>query len=137
MRIRVYAVAVAGALVMVPAVGRAPGGEDARRSRTEAAVPTAPGLQDPGRAVFEGKGNCATCHGRNARGTPLGPDLTDGQWLQISGTLQEITDVVREGIVKPKEYPAPMPPMGGARLRAAEVEAVARYVLSLNPPPAP
>jgi cbb3-type cytochrome c oxidase subunit III len=99
-----------------------------------------PGLnmqQAAGRAVFTGKGNCATCHRTDATGTPLGPDLTDGEWLNISGTLEEITEVVRVGIARPKKYPAPMPPMGGARLRPAEIDAVARYVLSLNPTAAP
>jgi mono/diheme cytochrome c family protein len=98
---------------------------------------TAPAVQVPGESVFRGKGNCATCHGGDARGTPLGPDLTDGVWLHGSGTLAEITAVIRDGVMKPKQYPAPMPPMGGARLRPAEVEAVARYVLSLNPPAMP
>lgn len=93
--------------------------------------------QDAGKAIFEGKGNCATCHGKDARGTALGPDLTDGEWLHITGTAAEIAGVVREGIAKPKKFPAPMPPMGGARLRPAEIEAVARYVFELPPPPRP
>jgi mono/diheme cytochrome c family protein len=93
--------------------------------------------QATGKAVFEGKGNCATCHGKDARGTPLGPDLTDGQWLSISGSLAEIAALVRAGVARPKKYPAPMPPMGGARLRDAELEAVARYVLELNPAASP
>jgi cbb3-type cytochrome c oxidase subunit III len=97
----------------------------------------APVAQDPGEAVFRGKGNCATCHGRDAGGTPLGPDLKDGVWLHGSGTLAEITEIVRGGVVKPKQFPALMPPMGGARLRPAEIEAVARYVLNLNPQASP
>jgi mono/diheme cytochrome c family protein len=117
------------------------GGKDDERAAgtsvvigAQMAVPVA---QDPGEAVYRARGNCATCHGRDARGTPLGPDLTDGVWLHGSGTLAEITGIVRDGVVKPKQFPAPMPPMGGARLRPAEIEAVARYVLSLNPPAAP
>jgi cbb3-type cytochrome c oxidase subunit III len=94
-----------------------------------------PMAQDPGEAVYRGKGNCVACHGRDAKGTPLGPDLTDGVWLTGTGTLAEITEVIRVGVAKPKQYPAPMPPMGGARLSPAEVEAVARYVLSLSPQP--
>lgn len=91
-----------------------------------------PAAQPDGRAVFEGKGNCATCHGIEGKGTPLGPNLSDGEWLNISGTLDEIMTVVRQGIAKPKRHPAPMPPMGGARLRDDEIEAVARYVFSLS-----
>jgi mono/diheme cytochrome c family protein len=90
-----------------------------------------------GRAIYTGKGNCASCHGPEATGTPLGPDLTDEEWLNITGTLEEITGVVRSGVLQPKSYPAPMPPMGGARLRPAEIEAVARYVFELRPVAAP
>jgi putative heme-binding domain-containing protein len=35
------------------------------------------GLVDRGRAVFEGKGACATCHRVNASGARLGPDLSN------------------------------------------------------------
>lgn len=90
--------------------------------------------QEPGKAIFEGKGNCAACHGRDAKGTPLGPDLTDGEWLHIDGTLAEIAAIIRSGVLEPKKYPAPMPPLGGARLRDAEIDAVARYVHELQPP---
>jgi mono/diheme cytochrome c family protein len=94
-----------------------------------AAVASAP--QQEGKAIFEGKGNCATCHGKEGKGTAIGPDLTNGQWLTIGGTLQDISAVVRAGVSKPARYPAPMPPMGGARLNASEIDAVARYVLQI------
>ena len=44
------------------------------------ALPHPAGAQDPdpGEAIFKGKGNCFTCHGREAKGTTLAPDLTDG-----------------------------------------------------------
>jgi cytochrome c oxidase cbb3-type subunit 3 len=35
------------------------------------------GVIDRGKAVFEGKGACATCHRVNAAGARLGPDLTN------------------------------------------------------------
>jgi cytochrome c oxidase cbb3-type subunit 3 len=35
------------------------------------------GVIDRGRAVFEGKGACATCHRVNANGARLGPDLSN------------------------------------------------------------
>jgi len=35
------------------------------------------GLADRGKAVFEGKGACATCHRVNAAGARLGPDLSN------------------------------------------------------------
>jgi mono/diheme cytochrome c family protein len=85
-----------------------------------------------GRAVFEGKGNCWTCHGRAGKGTPLGPDLSDGEWLGIDGSLESIRSVVRQGVPKPVKYPGIMPPMGGARLSRGEIDAVAAYVHALT-----
>ncbi len=86
-----------------------------------------------GKRIFETKGNCFACHGMNAKGTPLAPDLTDAEWLNADGTLESILKVVREGVAKPKKHPAPMPPLGGGPLNDAEAEAVARYVDSLTP----
>jgi mono/diheme cytochrome c family protein len=91
--------------------------------------------QDPGRMVFERRGNCATCHGPAGGGSPLGPDLTDAEWLNIDGSVEQIADVVRKGVPKPKKHPAPMPPMGGARLKADEISAVAQYVYSMSAAP--
>lgn len=92
----------------------------------------APASAQQGKAVFEGKGNCWTCHGRDGRGTPLGPDLTDGAWLHGDGSADSVRAVVRAGVERPKRYPGVMPPMGGARLSAAEVDAVVAYVRSLR-----
>jgi mono/diheme cytochrome c family protein len=122
---------------MVAVLAMEAGGPAAVVSSANAGAAAPAMAQATGKAVFEGKGNCATCHGKDARGTPLGPDLTDGQWLSISGSLEEIAALVRAGVARPKKYPAPMPPMGGARLRDAELEAVARYVLELNPAASP
>lgn len=47
-----------------------------------------------GQKVFEGKGNCWTCHGRNGKGTALGPNLTDGEWLNVDGSPDSIRFVV-------------------------------------------
>jgi cbb3-type cytochrome c oxidase subunit III len=88
--------------------------------------------QSAGQKVFEGKGNCHVCHGKNAKGTPLGPDLTDAEWLNVDGTLAAITRVIRAGVAKPVKYPAPMPAMGGAKLSEAEISAVAAYVKALS-----
>lgn len=90
--------------------------------------------QDPkqGEKIFTGKGLCSTCHGPAAKGTPLAPDLTDGEWLNTEPTLAGIQAIVKSGVPKPKQHPAPMPPMGGAKLSAAEIAAVAAYVHSLT-----
>jgi hypothetical protein len=53
-----------------------------------AVLPTPPGATAAqvtlGRRVFEGKvasATCAGCHGTDAKGSPLGPDLTRSTWL--------------------------------------------------------
>jgi mono/diheme cytochrome c family protein len=86
-----------------------------------------------GKAVFTGKGNCHVCHGAEAKGGPLGPDLTDAEWLHIDGKAESIADLIKKGVPTPKQFPAPMLPMGGAQLTDAEVQAVARYIVSLGP----
>jgi cytochrome c5 len=91
-----------------------------------------------GDSVFHGRvggAACTTCHGADAKGTSLGPDLTDRTWLHTDGTYQSIVNVVTLGVEQPKRYPAAMPPMGGATLTPDQVKAVAAYVYSLNAPP--
>ncbi|MGH7552222.1 MAG: c-type cytochrome [Longimicrobiales bacterium] len=88
-----------------------------------------------GKAIFLGKGNCHVCHGKDAKGTPLAPDLTDAELLNIDGKLESISKLVKAGVPAPKKHPAPMPPMGGMTLSDAEVQAVAAYVFSLRAPP--
>ncbi|MEJ2185896.1 MAG: c-type cytochrome [Gemmatimonadota bacterium] len=87
-----------------------------------------------GQKVFHGPGNCYTCHGQDAKGTPLAPDLTDNTWIHFPKrpTLAEVDSLVHAGVAKPKEHPAPMPPMGGASLSDKQVKDVAAYVLSLS-----
>lgn len=99
----------------------------------EETPPDAKQVED-GKKIFTGKGLCMACHGADAKGTPLAPDLTDEEWLNVDGTLQSIVALVRTGVQTPKEHPAPMPPMGGASLKPEEIEAVAAYVWSLSHP---
>jgi glucose/arabinose dehydrogenase/mono/diheme cytochrome c family protein len=80
----------------------------------------------------EGGATCAGCHGSNAKGTPLGPDLTSGRWLWGDGSLAAITHTIAEGVANPKEYRSPMPPMGGSRLSQQDLDAVAAYVWALG-----
>ncbi|MFO7893680.1 MAG: c-type cytochrome [Longimicrobiales bacterium] len=115
------------------------GGEAGEAPAATPASASAPGcpdidgeLVDRGREVFDGAGACYTCHGGDATGSQLGPDLTDGEWLNVDGTYASIADVVRTGVSDPVRYPAPMPPMGGANLSEAEACAAAGYVYSLS-----
>ncbi len=104
----------------------------AQAAATVECPPVDQALVSRGRTVFSGAGNCFACHGTNAKGTPLAPDLTDAQWLNIDGSYAAIAGLVRTGVPRPKQHAAPMPPMGGATLSAAQVCAVAAYVYSLG-----
>jgi glucose/arabinose dehydrogenase/mono/diheme cytochrome c family protein len=88
-----------------------------------------------GYRIFHGQvaaGTCAGCHGGDARGTPLGPDLTAGKWLWSDGSYRGIERAVAGGVPHPKEYRSPMPPMGGAQLSRDEVAAVAAYAWAVG-----
>lgn len=90
--------------------------------------------QTAGKAIFEGKGLCYACHGKDAKGTALAPNLTDTEWLNVDGTVPAIIALIEKGVPKPVKYPAPMPPMGGAKLSRQEIELVAAYVKQLSGP---
>ena len=88
-----------------------------------------------GDSIFHGQaggGTCYACHGQDGTGTGVGPNLTDGEWLNTDGSLEGITKTVQSGVPTPKKAPAPMPPMGGASLTPDQVRAVAAYVHSLS-----
>jgi cbb3-type cytochrome c oxidase subunit III len=75
---------------------------------------------------------CAACHGPDAKGTQLAPNLTDAEWINVDGTYDAIVNLVKTGVPQPKQAPGPMPPMGGAQLSEDQVKAVAAYVWSLG-----
>ena len=87
-----------------------------------------------GESIFTGQGICYTCHGQDATGTQLAPDLTDDEWINIPEpvTREKIQVLVKTGVLEPVEHPAPMPAMGGAQLSEEELEAVSAYVYSLS-----
>lgn len=89
-----------------------------------------------GDSIFEGKaagGICFTCHGAEGKGTQLGPDLTDQQWLNSDGSYPSIVQTVTSGVPTPKQFPGPMPPFG-QMLSPEQVRAVSAYVYSLTHP---
>jgi cbb3-type cytochrome c oxidase subunit III len=115
--------------------------EDTATSEMAPAAPAAPAtlpagvtqeMAAQGQTVFSSTGNCYTCHGPDAKGTALAPDLTDGDWLNTDGTYSSIVQVIHSGVATPKQYPAPMPAMGGAALSDEQVNQVAAYVWSLG-----
>jgi mono/diheme cytochrome c family protein len=88
-----------------------------------------------GDSVFHGQaggGTCYVCHGQDAKGSAVGPNLTDGEWLNTDGSLEGIVKTIKSGVPTPKKAPAPMPPMGGATLTDEQVQAVAAYEYSLS-----
>jgi glucose/arabinose dehydrogenase/mono/diheme cytochrome c family protein len=79
-----------------------------------------------------GGASCTGCHGASAKGTPLGPDLTDSKWLWNDGSYAGISKTITEGVMQPKQYRSPMPPMGGAQLTDAQVSALAAYIWAVS-----
>lgn len=90
-----------------------------------------------GERVYHGEvggATCVDCHGPDAKGTPLGPDLTDAKWLRCDGSIPAITHTITESVPNPKVYRGAMPPLGGAQLSPSHVSAVAAYLWSLAHP---
>jgi glucose/arabinose dehydrogenase/mono/diheme cytochrome c family protein len=88
-----------------------------------------------GERIFLGQvggATCTGCHGADAKGTPLGPDLTDTQWLWGDGSFASIANTINNGVPQPKQYRSPMPPMGGAQLSSDQVSALAAYIWALS-----
>lgn len=88
-----------------------------------------------GEEVFHGKvgdATCEGCHGSDGKGTPLGPNLTDGTWLWGDGSLASITATIKNGVPEPKDFRSGMPAMGGAELTPKQLAAVAAYVWTLS-----
>ncbi len=88
-----------------------------------------------GDRIFQGKaasGTCSGCHGGDAGGSPQGPPLNSGHWLWSDGSLGGIRHTIETGVPHPKQYQGVMPPLGGAPLTKADLDAVAAYVWSVG-----
>lgn len=79
-----------------------------------------------------GGATCAGCHGSDAKGTPVGPDLTSGTWLWGDGSLPAIAQAITNGVPEPKDYSGAMPPMGGVELSQEQINALAAYVWAVG-----
>jgi glucose/arabinose dehydrogenase/mono/diheme cytochrome c family protein len=79
-----------------------------------------------------GGATCTGCHGADAKGTVLGPDLTGKNWMWSDGSYAGIAKTITDGVPQPKKFRSPMPPMGGAQLTPDQVNAVAAYLWSLS-----
>jgi mono/diheme cytochrome c family protein len=103
----------------------------------QGAASITPQLIARGDSVFHGA-TCTDCHGRNAKGTPHGPDLTSGTFAQTDGSYDAIVRVITTGVPEDKitdpTFPEPMPARGGVKppLTDDQIRAVAAYVYSLS-----
>jgi glucose/arabinose dehydrogenase/mono/diheme cytochrome c family protein len=81
-----------------------------------------------------GEAACTGCHGDSAEGTTLAPALAgkNKKWLWSDGSYAGIAKTITQGVLQPKEFRSPMPPMGGAQLSPDQVSALAAYLWSLN-----
>jgi glucose/arabinose dehydrogenase/mono/diheme cytochrome c family protein len=126
-----------------PDAGAKPGDTAAAPGRPKSLSPAArsagitPAMVALGDSIYHGLaagGTCAGCHGTDAKGTPLAPDLTASKWLWGDGSYASIVKTIRQGVAKPKEHTGVMPPMGGAQLSPAQLAAVGAYIFALSHP---
>jgi len=121
-----------------PAGTTSTGGGGAAGGGNASASSITPQMVALGDSIFHGQaagGTCQTCHGPNAKGTPLAPDLTDNKWITGDGSYQFILNTDTHGVPNPTPpYTAPMPPGGGASLSPDQLKSVAAYVYSLSHP---
>jgi len=112
---------------------------DAGAASETASLPVAAGATKEmlalGDRIYHGQvggATCTGCHGTNAKGTPLGPDLTSSHWLWGDGSYPAIAKIITAGVPQPKQYRSPMPPMGGSQLTPDQVSALAAYIWGLS-----
>jgi glucose/arabinose dehydrogenase len=88
-----------------------------------------------GEQIYRGQlagGNCAGCHGSDARGTQIGANLADATWLWSDGSVNGIKGTITKGVPAAKQAIGAMLPLGGAPLSPADVDAVAAYIWALS-----
>lgn len=126
-----------GILILVVAASLALAPAAAAQPPADALPPgvTATMVED-GRKLWAGQGLCLACHGVDGKGG-LGPDLTDGKWLHIDGSLEQLVARIIKGVMPDESKTGQvMPPRGGGGLSDDQVKAVAAYVWTLNRRPA-
>lgn len=110
----------------------------ARNARPGLPASVTPSVVAMGDSIYHARG-CRNCHGPDGRGTPRGPDLTDGTLLHVDGTYDDYVRIITEGVpsasIKDKSFSGMMPPRGGGRpapLTDDQIRAVAGYVFTLR-----
>lgn len=88
-----------------------------------------------GDSIFN-SGSCARCHGEAGSGGRNGPDLTDINWVQSDGSLEEIRRTVfwgvRRELLSDPAWRFEMNPGGGLDLEWNQYASLAAYVWSLS-----
>ncbi len=85
-------------------------------------------LIDEGKGIFAQ--NCKSCHGEQAQGASIGPNLTDVYWIH-GGNIKDIFKTIKNGVQEKGMIP------WGQTLSPKQIAAVATFVRSLqgsNPP---
>ncbi len=75
---------------------------------------------------------CTACHGAGGAGGPIAPALNDAEWLNISGSYNDIVNVIHSGVANPVQYPGAMPALGGGNFTDEQVRAIAAYIFALS-----
>jgi mono/diheme cytochrome c family protein len=85
-----------------------------------------------GDQLYGSTGNCFTCHAADGSGTPLAPAINDASWIHIDGSFESLVQIIADGVPVPAQYPAAMPPRGGAPLTDEQVRQIAAYIYSIS-----
>jgi mono/diheme cytochrome c family protein len=85
-----------------------------------------------GEQLFGSSGNCFTCHAADGSGTPLAPSVNDANWIHIDGSFESLVQIIDQGVPVPAQYPAAMPPRGGAQITEEQVRQIAAYLYSIS-----
>jgi mono/diheme cytochrome c family protein len=76
--------------------------------------------------------SCIGCHGADAKGTPLGPNLAGPAYLWGDGSVAALDKTITEGVAQPKQFRSAMPAKGGAPLSASDVHDAAAYLWAVG-----
>lgn len=126
-----YHGAATAKVAAAPAAPAAPASAPAAPGSGDAGLPTPPGSTREqvanGDKLYHGS-TCTGCHGADAKGTPLGPNLTGPAYLWGDGGVAALEKTINEGVAQPKQFRSPMPALGGAQLTASDVHDLAAYI---------
>ena len=119
-------------------VGSSAAPTPAGAARNANALPSdiTPSMLALGDSLFN-NGSCQRCHGKGGVGAQNAPNLTDAEWVQITGKYDEIVKVITDGVprtaIKDASHRFQMNPRGGPmNLTDPQIRAIAGYVFRLS-----